>query len=165
MELQEYTDDEYETLRTSEREIAGNEEVVAIDDVVVGGDEVRIALAFDWTDDRETIAFDLDRERDVMELKTLAGALGYEYDQLPYLEGETVTAVYLDGQWVPAPTLPDAGPATLSDASADGPNAAVGAYKRLRCRLGEVTAKQAVLAVVLGKKLLIVGALVYLIVT
>lgn len=164
MGVSDYTDDEYETLQTSKREIAGNEEPAQIDDVYVGSDTARLHLQFDWTDDGETVEFDLDSEREVMELKTLARNLGYDYDHLPYLEGETVTAVYLDDGWVPAATLPDAGPDVLGDTSAGQQSRVSRAYKRATARFDGFSTQQLLLAVIALKKLLIAGAIVYLLV-
>ena len=164
MGASEYTDDEYETLQTSKREIAGNEEPATIADVTVGATTARLRLEFDWKDDGETVAFDLDSERDVMELKTLARGLGYDYDHLPYLEGETITAVYLDGEWVPAATLPDAGPDALGDTSTGRRNPLARAYKGVTSRVDGVSGHQLLTAVIVVKKLLVAAAIVYLLV-
>ncbi|WP_123538253.1 hypothetical protein [Halosimplex salinum] len=165
MALREYTDDEYETLQRSEREIAGNRERATVTDVTVGDDTARLAFGFDWKPESESVTFDLDRERDVMELQSVAAAAGYEYDQLPYLEDEPITVAYLDGRWVPAAALPDGGPASLSDASPTAPSLTDRTRRRASEWLDDLTVQSVVLGVIVTKKLLIVSALVYLIVT
>lgn len=164
MGASEYTDDEYETLQTSKREIAGNEEPARIVDVRVGASTARLKLEFDWKEGSEIAEFDLDSERDVMELKTLARGLGYDYDHLPYLEGETITAVYLDGEWVPAATLPDAEGDVLGDASTGRPDPLSRAYRVATRRVGDLSTNKLLIAVIVFKKLLIASAIVYLLV-
>lgn len=165
MALREYTDDEYETLQRSEREIAGNRERATVTDVTVGDDTAQLAFDFDWKPESESVRFDLDSEREVMELKSVAAAAGYEYDQLPYLEDETIPVVYVDDRWVPAAALPDGGPAALSGTPPAVPSLADRAYRRLSDWLDDLTARSVVLGVIVLKKLLIVSALVYLLVT
>lgn len=165
MALQEYTDDEYETLQRSEREIAGNRESAAFTAVTIVDDTARLTLGFDWKPGEESITYDLDSERDVMELKSVAAAAGYEYDQLPYLEGESVDVVYLDERWTPAAALPDGGPHALTDQSRAGPSLVDSTYRRLSDWFDDVTAQSVVLTVIVVKKLLIVSALVYLMVS
>lgn len=161
----EYTHEEFETLQRSEREIAGNEEVAVVEDVSVVEDVARLSLAFDWKDGMESVAFDLDRERDVMELKSVTSALGYEYDQLPYIEGERLPVVYLDDGWVPTPALPDDGPAQLTEAPDPRPSLSAWAARTMSGWVDDITARKVVLGVIVAKKLLIALALVYLLVT
>jgi hypothetical protein len=169
MAQREYTREEYETLQRSEREIAGNEEVAVVEDVFIGDDLVRLSLRFDWKRDTEAVEFVLDRERDVLELQSVTGALGYEYDQLPHVEGERLPVVYLDGGWVPAAALPDSGPARLTETGTatpdSGPSLAAWAARTLGGWVDDITAKKVVLGVIITKKLLIASALVYLLVT
>lgn len=158
---------EFETLETSGREVAGNQESATVRDVFVGDRTARIVLAFDWTAETEIVEFDLDSERDVLELKSLARSRGYAFEQLPYLEGEQITAVYLDGQWLPAETVPDVDANVLTDATPDTPAAGpiTRTYDALLDRVEEVTSKDVILAAIALKKILIAAALVYLLLT
>lgn len=165
MALREYTDDEYETLQRSEREIAGNTEQAEVTNVSVVDNTAELTFGFDWKPGHESVTYDLDSERDVMELKSVAETVGYDYDQLPYLEGETIPVVYLDDGWVPAAALPDGGPAALGETSPAVPSLADRAYGTLSDWTDEITAQSVVLGVIVVKKLLIVSALVYLLVT
>ncbi|ELZ20322.1 hypothetical protein C475_21152 [Halosimplex carlsbadense 2-9-1] len=164
MALREYTDDEYERLQRSERELTGNRERAEITDVAVVDDTARLTFGFEWTPEPDSVSYDLDDARDVMELKSVAGAAGYEYDQLPYLEGETIPVVYLDDGWVPAAALPGGGPETAGERGRQGPSLVDSAYRRLADRLDDITARSVVLGVIVVKKLLIASALVYLLV-
>lgn len=165
MALREYADDEYEPLRRSERAVAGNTERAEVQSVSIVDTTAEFTVGFDWKPGTERIGYDLDAERDVMELKSVAEAAGSDYDQLPYLERETIPVVYLDDRWVPAAALPDGGPAALADTSPAVPSLADRAYDRLSDWSDGITAQSVVLAVVLGKKLLVVSALIYLLVT
>jgi len=165
MALREYTDDEYERLQRSERELTGNRERADVANVVVVDDTARLSFAFDWTPDRDSVSYDLDDPRDVMELRAVAAEAGYEYDQLPYLEGETIPVVYLDDGWVPAAALPDGGPGAEDGPVSQGPSLVDSAYRRLSDRVDDITARSVVLGVIVTKKLLIASALVYLLVT
>ncbi|QLH81782.1 hypothetical protein [Halosimplex pelagicum] len=160
MALREYTDGEYERLQRSERELTGNRERAEITDVAVVDDTARLTFGFEWTPEPDSVSYDLDDARDVMELKAVAAAAGYEYDQLPYLEGETIPVVYLDDGWEPAAALPDGGPGSADDAARTGPSLVDSASRRL----DDITAQSVVLGVIVVKKLLIASALVYLLV-
>ncbi|WP_436931109.1 hypothetical protein [Halosimplex halobium] len=67
MALREYTDDDYERLQRSERELTGNRERATVTDVVVGEDTARLTLGFEWTADSESVSYDLDDARDVIQ--------------------------------------------------------------------------------------------------
>lgn len=167
MSTEELSADEFETLQASGREVAGNQEPATVTSVHVGPDTATLELSFDWKRTTDTVSFDLDSEREVLGLKSLARAHGYEYDQLPYLEGEELTAVYLDGEWVPAATLPDVDANVLTDTAsapeADGPLAR--AYDGLQRRAEELTSRDVIIGVVIAKKIVIATALVYLLLT
>lgn len=167
MATDDFTATEYETLQSSRREVAGNREQATVRDVDVGETTVRLELGFDWTSDGQTVTFDLDSEREVLGLKALARSRGYDYDHLPYLEGEPVTVVYLDGEWQPAATLPDADANVLTDTAtaADEPGPVTRAYEGLLGRAEELTSRDVIVAAVVIKKLLIATALVYLLLT
>ncbi|WP_135363876.1 hypothetical protein [Halosimplex halophilum] len=164
MALREYTDDEYERLRRSERELTGNRERATVTDVAVGEDTARLTLGFEWTADSESVGYDLDDARDVMELKAVAADAGYGYDQLFHLEGETIPVVYLEDGWVPAAALPGGGPGGAGGAAQRSPSLADSAYRRLTDWVDDLTARSVVLGVIVTKKLLIASALVYLMV-
>jgi hypothetical protein len=165
MALREYTDGEYERLQRSERELTGNRERAQITDVTVVDDTARLTLGFDWTAEPDSVSFDLDDDRDVVELRSVAEAAGYDYDQLPYLEGETIPVVYLDDGWVPAAALPGGGPEAADGPIRRGRSLVDSARRRLADRVDDLTAQSVVLGVILTKKLLLASALVYLIVT
>lgn len=167
MATEEPTATEFETLQSSGREVAGNQEPATVEDVSVGERTARIVLAFDWTTETETVEFDLDSEREVLELKSLARAHGYEFEQLHYLEGEEITAVYLDGRWLPAETVPDVDANVLTDSAPEigGAGPIARTHDALRERLEEVTSKDVVIAAIALKKILIAAALVYLLLT
>jgi hypothetical protein len=165
MALREYTDDEYERLQRSERELTGNREQADVTDVAVVDDTARLTFGFEWTPDSDAVSYDLDDARDVMELKAVAADAGYEYDQLFHLEGETIPVVYLEDGWVPAAALPDVGSGGANETGRQGPSLVDSAYRRLSERVDDITARSVVLGVIVTKKLLIVSALVYLLVT
>lgn len=165
MALREYTDDEYERLRRSERELTGNRERADVTDVAVVDDTARLTLGFEWTSESDSVSYDLDDARDVVGLKAVAADAGYEYDQLFHLEGETIPVVYLDEGWVPAAALPGGGPGTAEEPTQQGPSLVDSAYRRLSDRVDDITARSVVLGVIVTKKLLIASALVYLLVT
>ena len=159
------TAEEYERLQASGREVAGNRERATVEAVSVDDDRATLVLSFDWTDDRERVAFDLDSEREVLGLKALAGARGYAYDQLPYLEDERVEVVYLDGSWRPAATLPDVDSNALTDAAGGAePGPLTRAYRRTLRRVEDVTGTDVILAAIATKKVLVAAAVVYLVV-
>jgi hypothetical protein len=165
MSTEAYTTDEYRTLQRRRREVAGNEERATVDDVTLTDTEATIRLDFEWSESSERLTFDLTSERDVLAVESLAEAAGYEFDHLPYLEGETVGVTYLDGEWVPTATLPTP---TDSDVfggdPATGPSLAERATRWLDARLDGIEARQVVLGVIVLKKLLIASALVYLLI-
>jgi hypothetical protein len=75
-----------------------------------------------------------------------------------------VTAVYLDGSWHPAETLPDVESNLLTD-SATGPDPGplTRAYRRTAERVESVTGTDVILAIIVVKKLLVTAAIVYLV--
>lgn len=167
MASDELSTTEYETLQSSRREVAGNREQANVRDVNVSEETVSLQLGFDWTNETQSVAFDLDSEREVLGPKALAHSRGFRYDQLPSLEGEAITVIYLDGEWQPAATLPDVEANVLTEtATVTGePGPLSRAYEELLARIEEITGKDVILAAIVLKKLLIASALVYLLVT
>lgn len=163
---QEVTTAEYETLQASGREVAGNREAATVESVTVGEDTATVVLAFDWTAERERVTFDLDSERAVLGLKALARAHGYGFDQLPHLEGERITVVYLDGSWHPAETLPDVESNLLTETATDAvqPGPLTRTHRRTVERVEDLTGTDVILAVIVLKKLLVASAIIYLVV-
>lgn len=162
----EYSAADYETLQASGREIAGNRERATVDEVTVGEGTAWLSLSFDWKRETATLEYDLDREREVLKLKSLAGSLGYDFDHLPYLEGETIPVVYLDGQWVPAATLPDVEANVLAGdgGASGGPGLLARTYGSIGRRVENATQEELIVAAVVLKKLLIALAIVYVLV-
>lgn len=167
MSTETLTTDDYRTLQQRRREVAGNEERATVREVTLTDATATLRLGFAWADADERVSFDLHSERDVLALESLAAAAGYDFDHLPYLEGETVAVTYLDGEWVPTATLPTA---TESDVFGDDDGLpGVGLAERLAHgvsdRVERLDAQQVVLGVIVFKKLLIVSTLVYLLLT
>ncbi|MEZ3116281.1 hypothetical protein RYH80_10210 [Halobaculum sp. MBLA0147] len=168
MSTETLTTDDYRTLQQRRREVAGNEERATVREVTLTDATARLRLGFAWADADEHVSFDLHSERDVLALESLAAAAGYDFDHLPYLEGETVAVTYLDGEWVPTATLPTA---TESDVFGDDDDGLSGLDLAERLahgvsdRVERLDAQQVVLGVIVFKKLLIVSTLVYLLLT
>lgn len=148
----------YERLKAAEKQRSGNLETARISDVDVTRDAVVLSLQFAWSTDSETLTYDLADERDVCRLVDIARSLGYEFDQLPALEGERLTVRYTERGWLPEP---DADPSADSSAGAES-GSSLDAVGSLAGRLRSLSTEQAVIGVILTKKLIIVSLLVYL---
>lgn len=92
---------EYEHLSTKKRERRGNTEVAAVRDVDVNIQEVVITVGFEWTADPIQFRYDLDSDRDVLKLESLADTHGFDFEQVEFLEGETIEVTYTGSRWVP----------------------------------------------------------------
>lgn len=161
---------EYERLRTKKKERQGNAERAEVRDVFVGSDSVVVTVGFEWTTDTERFVYDLDDDRDVLELEALAAANGFEFEQVSFLEGETLEVVYTGREWVP-----EAHVAHLEGEGSAGETfrtelrllarelARSPKFLRRLVRISRtMTTKQAILAVVVVKKLIIVALLAWL---
>ncbi|WP_162224559.1 hypothetical protein [Halorussus amylolyticus] len=161
---------EYEHLRTKKKERQGNEEHAEVRDVFVGEDEVSLALAFEWTTGTERLTYDLGDDRDVLKLEALAASHGFEFEQIGFLEGETLPVVYTGSEWTP----------TVHRGYAEGEGSVSETFttelrllarelarspKILR-RLVELSrtmsTKQLILAVIIVKKLIIIALIAWL---
>ena len=161
---------EYERLRTKKKERRGKSEPAEIRDVFVGPDEAVLTLAFDWTADTERLAYDLDDDRDVLQLESLAESEGFDFEQLSFLEGQRIRVVYTGSEWVPEAHL----------AAVEGAGSAGETFRtelrllarelarspkllRRLIRLSRtMTTRQLIVAVVIVKKLVIVALLAWL---
>lgn len=164
------TTSEYEHLRTKRKERRGNVERAEVRTVFVGESQVVLTLAFEWTTDTERRVYDLDDDRDVLNLEALAESRGYAFEQLPFLEGETLDVRYVGGEWLPdahAGHVEGEGSARetfltelrlLARELARSPKA----LRRVVRLSRTMSTKQLVLAVVIVKKLIVVALLVWL---
>ncbi|WP_435175425.1 hypothetical protein [Halorussus sp. AFM4] len=162
---------EFERLRARKKERQGNAESAAVRDVTVGEDRVVLTLGFDWTADTDRLAYDLDDDRDVLRLEALAESRGFAFEQVSFLEGETLDVVYTGGEWVPEAHL----------AHAEGEGSVRETFRAELRLLGRelarlptalrrlvrvartMTAKQAIIAVVLVKKLIVIALVAWLV--
>ncbi|WP_137285061.1 hypothetical protein [Halorussus salinisoli] len=165
------TQTEYERLRTKKKEREGNAEQAEILDVFVDERRVVFTVGFEWTTDAERLVYDLDSDRDVLELEALAESQSFDFEQVSFLEGETLTVVYAGGEWVPEATLAHVeGEGSvrrtfltelrlLARELARSPKA----LRRLVRVPRTMTTKQLILAVVVVKKLIIVALVAWLV--
>lgn len=161
---------EYERLRTRKKERQGNTERAEVRDVFVGPDSVVLTVGFEWTTDTERFAYDLDDDRDVLKLEALAETNGFDFEQVSFLEGETLEVVYTGSEWVPeahVAYVEGEGSARETFATelqllvrelARSPKV----LRRLVRGSRTMTTKQLVIAVVVVKKLIIVALLAWL---
>lgn len=168
----ETTPSEYEHLRTKKKERQGNAERASVRNVFVDESRVVLTLSFEWTTDAERLVYDLDDDREVLKLEALAESKGFAFEQLPFLEGETLTVVYTGSEWVPEAHVAHVegeGSARetlltelrlLARELARSPKA----LRRLVRTSQTLTTKQLVIAVIVVKKLVIVALLVWLLV-
>lgn len=165
---------EYEHLRTKRKERRGNAERATVRDVLVGADRVVLALEFAWTTGAERVEYDLDDDRDVLELEALAESKGFAFEQLGFLEGETLEAVYTGSAWIPnvrrayAGERAEASEPTTSDTDLrpGGPPTRPAripeSLRRLTQTARTMTTTQLLVAVIIVKKLIIVAMLAWL---
>lgn len=158
---------EYEHLRTKRKERRGNAERATVRDVFVGADRVVLALEFAWTTDAERVEYDLDDDRDVLELEALAESKGFAFEQLGFLEGETLEAVYTGSAWIPnvrrayADEQAEASEPSTS-ATDSRPARTLESLRRLTRTARTMTTTQLLVAVIIVKKLIIVVMLAWL---
>jgi len=164
------TPTEYERLRTKKKERRGNAERAAVRDVFVGEDQVVLRVGFEWTTDAERLVYDLDSDRDVLELEALAESKGFEFEQVSFLEGETISVVYTSDEWVPEAHVEyvegegSASETFLTELHLLGRELARSpkALRRLVRVSRTMTTKQLVIGVIVVKKLIIVALLAWL---
>lgn len=164
------TPTEYERLRTKKKERRGNAERAEVRDVFVGERRVVLTVGFEWTTDTERLAYDLDSDRDVLELEALAESKGFDFEQVSFLEGETISVVYTGNEWVPEAHVEyvegegSAGRTFLTELRLLGRELARSpkALRRLVRASRTMTTKQLVIAVIIVKKLVIVALLAWL---
>jgi hypothetical protein len=162
--------EEYAHLRTKRAEREGNVEEAVVEDVFVGSDRVTLSLSFEWTDEGYRIRYDLDDDRDVLNLETLAEANGFEFEQVGHMEGVRIEVAYTGREWVP----------TAHPNGVEGQGSIAATFKTELRLLGKelartpgllrggirgvrsLSTKQAIVAVVLVKKVAIVALLAYL---
>ena len=160
---------EYEHLTTKKRERQGNAEVATVTDVSVGPSRVVLTARFDWTGEDLRFRYDLDDDRDVLQLESLTDAAGFEFEQVGFLEGETIEVAYTGREWVPS----------AHSAHVEGSGSAVETFRtelrllaRELARLPNVprrgiravrtaSTQQTIIGVILVKKLLIVVLLAW----
>ncbi|MFC4447907.1 hypothetical protein [Halorussus aquaticus] len=164
------TPTEYERLRTKKKERRGNAEQAEVRDVFVGENRVVLRVGFDWTADTRRLVYDLDDDRGVLKLEALAESNGFDFEQVSFLEGETLSVVYTGEEWVPE--------AHVSYVEGEGPVAETfltelrllarelarspKALRRLVRVSRTLTTKQLVIAVIIVKKLIIVALIAWL---
>ncbi|UPV74826.1 hypothetical protein M0R89_01850 [Halorussus limi] len=162
---------EYERLRTKKKERRGNAERAEVRDVFVGERRVVLTVGFPWTTDTERLAYDLDADRDVLKLEALTEAKGFDFEQVSFLEGETLSVVYTGDEWVPEAQIDyvegegSAGATFLTELRLLGRELARSpkVVRRLVRLSRTMTTKQTVIAVILVKKLIIVALVAWLV--
>jgi hypothetical protein len=164
--------DEYELLRRKKAERQGNTETAHVVDVFVNPAEVVVTCSFDWERDERRFRYDLDDSRDKLELEALAEAHGFAFEQVSHLEGTEVELTYTGDEWVPSAHAQFAeGQGSAAETFrtesrlllrelARSPNF----LRRLLKKTRSASAENAVLVAIVIKKLLIAGAIVYLLV-
>lgn len=163
---------EYEHLAAKKRERQGNAELATVTDVAVGRERVVLTATFEWSPDSVRLSYDLDDDRDVLKLERLAETAGFEFEQVTFLEGETIELTYTGGEWVPS----------AHRAEVEGQGSAVETFRtelQLLARelarapnlprrgieaMRTATTRQLIIGVILAKKLLIASLLVWLLV-
>lgn len=97
---------EYERLRTKKHEREGTIIGATVGDVHVGESVVTLSLSFPWkVVATERVHYDLDDDRDLLELETLCETHGFSLEQVSHLEGATVEVTYTGSEWVPTAHL------------------------------------------------------------
>ncbi|WP_238398163.1 hypothetical protein [Halorussus salinus] len=161
---------EYEHLRRKKKERKGNAEEATVRDVFVGESQVVLTVAFPWTTDTERLVYDLDSDRDVLKLEALAESKGFDFEQVSFLDGESLAVVYTGGEWVPKAQIEyvkgegSASSTFLTELRLLGRELARSPkFVRRLVRLSRtMTTKQAVIAVILVKKIIIVALVAWL---
>jgi hypothetical protein len=93
---------EYEHLTRKKRERQGNTELAEVTDVSVGRETVVVTARFDWSADEVRFRYDIDEDRAVLKLESLTESVGYDFEQVGFLEGEPIEVTYTGGEWVPS---------------------------------------------------------------
>jgi hypothetical protein len=161
---------EYEHLRRKKKERTGNAEEAAVKDVFVGQNQVVLTVGFPWTTDTERLVYDLDNDRDVLKLEALTESKGFDFEQVSFLDGESLSVVYTGGEWVPEAQIEyvegegSASSTFLTELRLLGRELARSPkFVRRLVRLSRtMTTKQAVIAVILVKKIIIVALVAWL---
>lgn len=162
-------DSEYEHLRRKRAERRGNVETATVADVSVGESEAVLRLSAPWAPEGVRLSYDLDDDRDVCKLEALTDRRGFDFEQLPHLEGLDLEVVYTGEAWVPT-----AHEAYVEDRGSLGETfrtelrllarelARSPRYLRRAVRwVRSLTTQQAIVGAVLLKKLLIVALLAW----
>ncbi|RXK51702.1 hypothetical protein [Halorientalis pallida] len=162
---------EYEHLAAKKRERRGNAELATVTDVAVGRERVVLTATFEWSPDPVRLSYDLDDDRDVLKLERLTETAGFDFEQVAFLDGETVELTYTGGEWVPSAhraQVEGQGSAAetfrtelqlLARELARAPNLPRRAIRATRT----ASTRQLIVGVILLKKLLIVGLLAWLV--
>ncbi|UPW00793.1 hypothetical protein M0R88_01505 [Halorussus gelatinilyticus] len=162
---------EYEHLRSKKKERKGNAERATVRDVFVGERRVVLTVGFPWTTDTERFVYDLDSDRDVLKLEALAESKGFDFEQVSFLDGESLSVVYTGETWVPEAQIEyvegegSAGATFLTELRLLGRELARSPkFVRRLVRLSRtMTTKQLVIAVVLVKKLIVIALVAWLV--
>ncbi len=156
---------EYELLSAKQKERTGNIETATVRHVHVNPTQIVLTLAFEWTTDSTRLVYDLDDDRDVRKLEILADEHGFEFAQVGHLEGLSLSVRYTSRGWVPVAHLAyteGEGSATetfrtelelLARELARSP----GYLRRAVSWVRSLSTKQAVIAVIVVKKILVVA--------
>ncbi|WP_158055820.1 hypothetical protein [Halorussus halophilus] len=169
-ERQAPTTNEYERLRTKKKERQGNTEQASVTDVFVGEDQVVLTVGFEWTSDTERFVYCLEDDRDVLKLETLADSKGFEFEQISFLEGESLAVVYTGNEWVPEAHVSYVdGEGSASETFRTELRLLVrelartpGVLRKLVQVTRSMSTKQLVIAVILVKKIIIVALVAYM---
>jgi hypothetical protein len=164
------TSTEYERLRTKKKERRGNTERAAVRDVFVGERQLVLTVEFEWTTDTERLVYDLDSDRDVLELERLAESKGFDFEQVSFLEAEEIPVVYTGDEWVPEAHVEyvegegSMGQTFLTELRLLGRELARSpkVLRRLVRVSRTMTTKQLVIGVIIVKKLIIVALVAWL---
>ncbi|AQL43627.1 hypothetical protein BV210_13370 [Halorientalis sp. IM1011] len=163
---------EYEHLAAKKRQRRGNAELATVTDVAVGRERVVLTATFEWAPDPVRLSYDLDADRDVLKLERLTETAGFDFEQVAFLEGESIELTYTGDEWVPSAhraQIEGAGSASetfrtelrlLTRELARAPNLPRRGIEAMRT----ASTRQLVVGVILVKKLLIAGLLVWLLV-
>jgi hypothetical protein len=162
---------EYEHLAAKKRERQGNAELATVTDVAVGRERVVLTATFEWSPDPVRLAYDLDDDRDVLKLERLTETAGFDFEQVAFLEGESIELTYTGGEWVPSAHRAEVegqGSARetfrtelrlLARELARAPNLPRRGIRAMRT----ASTRQLIVGVILVKKLLIVALLAWLV--
>lgn len=93
---------EYEHLTTKKRQQQGNTELAEVTEVSVGTQTVVLTARFDWRGEEIRLRYDLDDDRDVLKLESLTESAGFDFEQVSFLEGESIEVTYTGREWVPS---------------------------------------------------------------